>query len=183
MSTRKFRSALFLTVLVMSLMRQSLGFAALSSSHAMLHATKSHRTMDASTSALSVFTIHDLDFLLDSPLPSSITSALLLSMSTTFSTLLDPNVEAEILTDISHVVLDFTSLWNWSKPLLKKTSVIGRVLVIFADYIPDHSIHPEELVIQLLMLGVAIKNLASSSSIENETKPEDYVTTSLITRP
>ena len=168
MSTRKFRSALFLTVLVMSLMRQSLGFAALSSSHAMLHATKSHQTMDASTSALSVFTMHDLDFLLDSPLPSSTTSALLPSMSTPCSsTLLDPNVEAEVLTDISHVALDFTSQWNWSKPLLKKTSVIGRVLVIFADYIPDHSIHPEELVIQLIMLGVAIKNLASSSSIEN----------------
>ena len=67
---------------------------------------------------------------------------------------------------MSHVALDFTSLLNSSKALLKKSSVIGRVLVIFADYIPDHSIHPEELAIQLIMLGVAMKNL-SSRSVEN----------------
>jgi hypothetical protein len=47
--------------------------------------------------------------------------------------------------------------------------VIGRVLVILADYVPDHSIHPEELVFQLFMLGVAIKNLASPS-MESQTE-------------
>jgi hypothetical protein len=91
-------------------------------------------------------------------------------MSTTSSTaLLDPNVEAEVLTDMSHLALDFTSLLNSSskKALLKRSLVIGRVLVILADYLPDHSIHPEELVIQLFMLGLAIKNLASSPSMEN----------------
>jgi hypothetical protein len=50
--------------------------------------------------------------------------------------------------------------------LLKKSSVTGRVLVIFADYIPDHSIHPEEPAFQLFMLGLAIRNLATPS-IEN----------------
>jgi hypothetical protein len=75
-------------------------------------------------------------------------------------------VEAEVFTDMSHVTLDFTpSLLDSSssKALLKKTSVIGRVFVILADYIPDHSIHPEELVIQLIMLGLAVKNLTSPS--------------------
>ena len=86
----------------------------------------------------------------------------LLNSSTLLSALMDPNVEAEVLTDISHIALDFTSLLNSSKALLKKTSVLGRVLIIFADYIPDHSIHPEELVIQLFMLGLAIKNLTRS---------------------
>jgi hypothetical protein len=173
MTARKFRSALFLLV-VMGLMRQLLGFAALSTSYARrLHAAaNSHQTMDTSTS-LSVFTMpdHELDGLLDSPQLTTSMSALLLSMlSTTSSTLLDPNVEAEVLTDVSHLALDFTSLLNLlPKSLLKKTSVIGRVLVILADYIPDHSIHPEELVIQLFMLGWAIKNLndSCSPSMEN----------------
>jgi hypothetical protein len=76
-------------------------------------------------------------------------------------------MEAEVLTDMSNLLaLDFKSIMNSSKALLKMTSVIGRVLVIFADYIPDHSIHPEELVFQLFMLGVAIKNL-TSPSMEN----------------
>ena len=66
-----------------------------------------------------------------------------------------------------HVAPDVTSLLNSCRALLKKSSVIGRVLVIFADYIPDHLIHPEELAIQLIiMLGVAMKNL-TFRSIEN----------------
>jgi hypothetical protein len=162
MTARKLLSALFL----MSLMGQSFGFAGLSTSSRKLHATKSHQNMDTSTS-LSAFTMmlpDDLD--VDSPLLATM-SSLLFSMSTTPSTLLDPYVEAEVLTDMSHVALDFTSLLNSSKAFLKRSSVIGRVLVIFADYIPDHSIHPEELVIQLIMLALAVKNLASHSSMES----------------
>jgi hypothetical protein len=64
------------------------------------------------------------------------------------------------------LALDFKSIMNSSKALLKMTSVIGRALVIFADHIPNHSTHPEELVFQLFMLGVAIKNL-TSPSMEN----------------
>jgi hypothetical protein len=159
MTALKFLSALSLMA---GLMGQSLGFAELSTSYGKLHATKSYKTMDTSTS-LSVLTMpHDLD--VDSPLLTTMSSLLLSMSSTASSTLvLDPIVEAEVLTDMSHLALDFTSLLNSSKSLLKTSSVIGRVLVIFADYIPDHSIHPEEFVIQLFMLGVAIKNLTSRS--------------------
>jgi hypothetical protein len=122
------------TLFLMGLVAQSLGFAPLSTSFRKLHATNAHQTMDTSRTSLSAFT------------------------------LFDPNVEAEVLTDMSHLALDFTSLSSSSKALLKKSSVIGRVLILFADYIPDHSIHPEELAIQLIMLGVAIKNLTSRST-------------------
>jgi hypothetical protein len=164
MPDRKFRSALFLVGLVW----QSFGFTALSTSCRKLH--PNIQTMDtaSSRSSLSAFSMPD-DSIVDSPLLTTM-SSLLLSMSTTSSTaLLDPNVEAEVLTDMSHLALDFTSLLNSSskKALLKRSLVIGRVLVILADYLPDHSIHPEELVIQLFMLGLAIKNLASSPSMEN----------------
>jgi hypothetical protein len=160
MTASKVLSALFL----MGLIGQSLGFAALSTSFRKNHATNCHKTIDTSRTSLSAFTVPD-DLDVDSPLLTTMRS-LLLSISPTSSTLLDPKLEAEVLTDMSHVALDFTSFLNSSKALLKKSSVIGRVLVIFADYIPDHSIHPEELAIQLFMLGLAIKNLASPS-IEN----------------
>jgi hypothetical protein len=152
MTASKFLSVL----LLMGLIGQSLGFAALSTSF-----RKLHTTMNTSRTSLSAFTVPD-DLDVDSPLLTTMRS-LLLSISPTSSTLLDPKLEAEVLTDMSHVALDFTSFLNSSKALLKKSSVIGRVLVIFADYIPDHSIHPEELAIQLFMLGLAIKNLASPS--------------------
>jgi hypothetical protein len=155
-------------------MGQSLGFAELSTSFRKFHTTnKSLRTMDTSTS-LPAFTMpHDLD-VLDSPLLRTTMSSLQLIImppTSSASTLLDPNMEAEVLTevltDVSNLLaLDFKSIMNSSKALLKMTSVIGRVLGIFADYIPDHSIHPEELVFQLFMLGVAINNL-TSPSMEN----------------
>jgi hypothetical protein len=167
MNESKFLSALFL---IMGLMGQSSGFAELSTSFRKFHTNnKSLKTMDTSTS-LPVFTMpHDLD-VLDSPLLKTTMSSLQLIImppTSSSSTLLDPNMEAEVLTDMSNLLaLDFKSIMNSSKALLKMTSVIGRVLVILADYVPDHSIHPEELVFQLFMLGVAIKNL-TSPSMEN----------------
>jgi hypothetical protein len=167
MTARKFFTALFLMGLVL---RQSSGFAEISTSFRRFHSSNSHQRTSMSTStSLSVFAMPDA-LAVDSPLllPTIMNSFLLSSMSAICSSTqhLDPNVEAEVFTDMSHVTLDFTpSLLDSSssKALLKKTSVIGRVFVILADYIPDHSIHPEELVIQLIMLGLAIKNLTSPS--------------------
>jgi hypothetical protein len=168
MTASKFLSALFL---IMGLMGQSSGFAELSTSFRKFRTTnKSQRTMATSTS-LPVFTMpDDLDVLHSPLLRTTMSSLQLIIMTPTSSSsaLLDPNMEAEVFTDMSHLALDFTSVMNSSKALLKMTSVIGRMLVILADYIPDHSIHPEELVFQLFMLGVAIKNLATTS-MESQT--------------
>jgi hypothetical protein len=149
-------------------MGQSSGFAELSTSFRKFRTTnKSHKTMATSTSLL-VFTMpDDLDFLHSPLLRTTMSSLQLIIMSPTSSSsaLLDPNMEAEVFTDMSHLALDFASIMKASKA----TAVIGRVLVILADYVPDHSIHPEELVFQLFMLGVAIKNLASPS-MESQTE-------------
>jgi hypothetical protein len=168
MTARNFLAALFVMGLVL---RQSSGFAAISTSFGRFHSTNCRQTSMITSTSLSVLTMPDsldADSLL--MLPTIKNSFLLTSMSAICSSTqhLDPNVEAEVLTDMSHVTLDFTSLFNSSssKALLKKTSVIGRVFVILADYIPDHSIHPEELVIQLFMLALSINNL-TSPSMEN----------------
>jgi hypothetical protein len=169
MTARKFFAALFVMGLVL---RQSSGFAAISTSFGRFHSTNCRQTSMITSTSLSVFTMPDSLDVNSLLLPTTMSSFLLSGMSEISSSTqhLDPNVEAEVLTDMSHVALDFTplsltSLFNSSSPkaLLKMTSVIGRVFVILADYIPDHSIHPEELVIQLVMLGLSINNLASLS--------------------
>ena len=70
------------------------------------------------------------------------------------------DTEAEFLTTMAHVTMDFTGFGhNPSKTLLRYFAVLGRVLVLSADYVIDHSIHPEELAIQLFLMGIALKEL------------------------
>lgn len=70
-----------------------------------------------------------------------------------------PDIEAEALTTMAHMTLDFTGFFSPSKNILRLLAVVGRVFVISADYITDHSIHPEELVIQLFLMGIAVREM------------------------
>jgi hypothetical protein len=72
---------------------------------------------------------------------------------------IDPFLEAELLAGLAHVALDFTGFLSPSKSLIRLFSVVGRVFAISADYLPDHSIHTEELVIQVFLIGIAMKDL------------------------
>jgi hypothetical protein len=73
--------------------------------------------------------------------------------------MLSPDVEAEVLTDMCHVVMDFSGFFRLSKPSLQLCSVLGRFLIIGADYLPDHNVHPEELAIQLVLLAINLKEV------------------------
>mmetsp|Transcript_59456 Transcript_59456/g.64202 ORF Transcript_59456/g.64202 Transcript_59456/m.64202 type:complete len:150 (+) Transcript_59456:87-536(+) len=76
-------------------------------------------------------------------------------------------VEAEVLTAMAHITMDFTGLAKPSKHLIRIFVVIGRMLAISADYVADHSIHPEELLIQLFLMSVAIKEMIVSEDDSN----------------
>jgi len=90
-------------------------------------------------------------------LPSSVSPA-----ATVASALSDPFVESELLTDAAHVALDMTSLLGSSMVVLKIAVVVGRLFSIGADWLPDHTILPEELVFQTGMLAAGCVSLASS---------------------
>merc|ERR1739841_393365 len=83
-----------------------------------------------------------------------------------------PDVEAEVLTTMAHVTMDFGGfVLNPSKTLLRCFIVLGRICAISADYVIDHSIHPEELMIQLVLMAIAIKELVvDSPASSNQTK-------------
>ncbi|GKY94528.1 hypothetical protein MPSEU_000418500 [Mayamaea pseudoterrestris] len=67
----------------------------------------------------------------------------------------NPAVEAEVLTDLAHVTLDVATLFGPSKLGIRLSSIIGRLFVIAADYVPDHTIVAEEMIFQSIMLGLA----------------------------
>jgi hypothetical protein len=93
--------------------------------------------------------------------PFLCTSALLVTAATVDVTqkLFNPDVEAELLGFMANVAFYFTGFVSPSKSMLRLFSVVGRILVIFADYLPDHSMHYEELAIQLVLLGIAMRDM------------------------
>ena len=71
--------------------------------------------------------------------------------------------EAQVLTDLSHIALDFTGFLPHSSAeklcLMWFGSILGRIFVISADYLPDHSVNPEELFVQGVLLSAAIVDI------------------------
>jgi hypothetical protein len=83
---------------------------------------------------------------------------------------LDPSLEAEVLTGMAHVTMDFTGiLFTPSRSLLRLFTVFGRIFAISADYVVDHSIHAEELTIQLFLICVALREYLSDPPGSNHT--------------
>lgn len=82
----------------------------------------------------------------------------------------DPFFEAEILTDAAHVAMDFSGIvFSPSRSLLRLFTVLGRIFAISADYVVDHSVHTEELAIQLFLICVALKDYLHDLPSSNDT--------------
>ena len=82
---------------------------------------------------------------------------------TTAGSSVPPTLEAEVLTDLSHVSLDLASLFLGSGVLvLRLAAVLGRLCSIGADYLPDHKMLPEEMIFQSFMLLLAFGGLVQS---------------------
>ena len=69
-----------------------------------------------------------------------------------------PQVESQFLGDIS-MALDLSQLFRPNKKTMRVISLGGRLLGLMADYVPDHSIHAEELLVQLFFMGTAVKEI------------------------
>jgi len=78
------------------------------------------------------------------------------------SSISDPVIEAEVLSDLAHVALDLSIFLTPVTVLLRAFSVIGRVLSMGADYIPDHAIRIDDLLFNSAMLAVYFLLLGKS---------------------
>eukprot|EP00980_Cylindrotheca_fusiformis_P000122 scaffold21_cov107-Cylindrotheca_fusiformis.AAC.16 len=72
-----------------------------------------------------------------------------------------PAVLAEVFAGLAHLTLDFTGMVVNSKSSAVRCMcvIFGRVFALSADYLPDHAIHPEELLIQLFLMCVAMREV------------------------
>lgn len=76
---------------------------------------------------------------------------------------INPFFEAQVLTDFSHLSLDLAGFFVPGLIFLRVAAVAGRLCTMAADYIPDHTIFPEEFAFQIGMLTVACLGLAKAA--------------------
>lgn len=83
--------------------------------------------------------------------------------ATPTNSIMDPIVEAEVLNDLSHVALDLTTLLGPTTVTLRLATVVGRLLSMASDYIPDHAMLPEEFIFQHVMLFIALSRMIQAA--------------------
>jgi hypothetical protein len=85
------------------------------------------------------------------------------ALATAAPNLIDPIVEAELLNDMAHVALDCTTFFGPATTAIRLMAILGRLFVIGADYLPDHTIHLEEVIFQAFMLAIASLGFVQSA--------------------
>jgi hypothetical protein len=75
----------------------------------------------------------------------------------------DPQLEAELLTDVSHVALDLTTFVSPNTAWIRFCNVLGRILVVSSDYVQDHYISPDEALFQAIMLTISTQMFLRSA--------------------
>jgi len=67
------------------------------------------------------------------------------------------------MNDFSHVALDMSTLLNPNTVWLRLCNVVGRILIISADYVQKGNTTPDEWVFQLAMLAISTRLFMSSA--------------------
>ena len=76
-----------------------------------------------------------------------------------------PDGESQLLNDAAHVVMDFSGIFRPSKSTMRLFSIGGRLLGLLADYLPDHTIHVEEVLIQLFFIFMTGQELLEDDTM------------------
>ncbi len=80
--------------------------------------------------------------------------------------ILNPDVGAQFLSDGSHALMDFPSVFGGkmklSKLQIRYAQVVGRLMILGIGLLPHHGFAPEELGVQLFLLGVSMKPVIRS---------------------
>jgi len=88
----------------------------------------------------------------------------------------NPNVEAEVFADLAHATLDVATLFSMNPIVLRIFIFVGRIFAILSDYLPDHSMTPDETIFQLAMLILSGRTLYDDATklISSSTKSISY---------
>ena len=90
---------------------------------------------------------------------------------------------AELLQGMAHMALDFSGFVTPSRHIIRACAVVGRLCCLSADYLPDHSIHPEEFAIQVLLMGIALRDYWKKDSDDEAPAPARRFGWSSLFRP
>lgn len=132
-----------------------------------------YHTIQTSSSSLNLVPRANLESILkliSSPasslpflLASSLATPVVSTPPTTAFSITDPLVEAEVLNDLAHVALDLFTFFGPAKLAMRCAALVGRVLAMAADYIPDHHMVPEEWMFQMFMLSMTTAGLVQAA--------------------
>eukprot|EP00534_Pseudo-nitzschia_fraudulenta_P000971 CAMPEP_0201116354 /NCGR_PEP_ID=MMETSP0850-20130426/674_1 /ASSEMBLY_ACC=CAM_ASM_000622 /TAXON_ID=183588 /ORGANISM="Pseudo-nitzschia fraudulenta, Strain WWA7" /LENGTH=173 /DNA_ID=CAMNT_0047380421 /DNA_START=71 /DNA_END=592 /DNA_ORIENTATION=+ len=88
---------------------------------------------------------------------------LLKKVKTGADVFVDPDVQAQILNDGSHMLMDFPDVFRKpSKLQMKYLQVIGRIMILGTGMLPHHGFSHEELAVQLFLLNANLKPVIRS---------------------
>lgn len=71
-------------------------------------------------------------------------------------------ISSELLNGLSHVALDFTTMFGRNAAVLKSVLVLGHISAIASDYLPNHHLSPYEAILQVVALCIASGSLAKT---------------------
>ena len=76
---------------------------------------------------------------------------------------LDPDFEAEMLSDGSYALMNLPILFsNPSKLQMRYAQMIGRLMCLGIGSLPNHGMHAEEIAVQVFLLGMSMKPIIRS---------------------
>lgn len=71
-------------------------------------------------------------------------------------------MEAKLFTGMAHVTLDLAAFVSRGTAWLRLGAVMGRLFVLGADYLPDHSVNTDEFLFQVFMMSISLIGLVHS---------------------
>ena len=144
---------------------------------------RSASSSSSSTASASARTTTQLHYISPQDIASTASTASKHLINVVVTTRIPTDVEVQILSDSSHAFMDFPSLFTGSSnnknstgssskkktstllasPLrMKYAQFVGRLLWLSCGLVPNHGFHIEEIMIQLVLLGVNIRQIIRS---------------------
>ncbi|OEU12496.1 hypothetical protein FRACYDRAFT_243746 [Fragilariopsis cylindrus CCMP1102] len=161
-------------IIALFMMSTSSGFCPRSSSS----------SSSSSTASASASTTTQLHYISPQDIASTASTASKHLINVVVTTRIPTDVEVQILSDSSHAFMDFPSLFTGSSnnnknstgsskkktsttllasPLrMKYAQFVGRLLWLSCGLVPNHGFHIEEIMIQLVLLGVNMRPIIRS---------------------
>ena len=164
-----------ITMILIALLRTNSAFVVTPSHHATSKSIKNNRNVAVSLTPVDVADATSIipempSILLAKYNAKSIGMEFAAKKAEAVAANVNPDVKAQVLSDGSHLLIDFPNLINsTTKTKATKTrlrtryaQIAGRLMILGIGMLPGHGFPPEELAVQLIFLGMSFKPVVRS---------------------